>query len=268
MKLSRRGLLKEGGVFLLGAAVGGLSLSHPGDLARATAVKQETIEVPWPYKKLNPEVVAEKAYDGYYKGACCYGVFESIIGELRAEIGAPYTMVPTSMMIFGEGGIAGVASVCGALNGAAAAIFLVTGKMDKKEREVAFSLTRELFNWYEQVPLPDYRPPKPKYEIVKSVSRSTLCHASVSNWCKTAKVKAFSKERSERCGWLTSSVAKYTVELLNANAEGSFKGIHKLSKEVQSCRSCHDQKSTLENTRGMMDCGGCHFRGPAQHSKT
>jgi hypothetical protein len=172
------------------------------------------------------------------------------------------------MMIFGEGGIAGVASVCGALNGAAAAIFLITGKMDKKEREVAFSLTRELFNWYEQIPLPDYRPPKPKYEIVKSVSRSTLCHASVSNWCKTAKVKAFSKERSERCGWLTSSVAKYTVELLNANAEGSFKGIHKLSKEVQSCRSCHDQKSTLENTRGMTDCGGCHFRGPSQHPKT
>ena len=67
MKLSRRGLLKEGGFFLLGATVGGLSLSHPGDLARATAAKQETIEVPWPYKKLNPEAVAEKAYDGYYK---------------------------------------------------------------------------------------------------------------------------------------------------------------------------------------------------------
>lgn len=28
------------------------------------------------------------------------------------------------------------------------------------------------------------------------------------DWCKTAKLKAFSKERSERCGWLTGSVAK------------------------------------------------------------
>ncbi len=104
MKLSRRGLLKEGGIFLLGATVGGVSLSQRGGLARAAAVKQETIEVPWPYKKLNPEAVAEKAYPEYYKGACCYGVFESIIGELRAEVGAPYTMVPTSMMIYGEGG--------------------------------------------------------------------------------------------------------------------------------------------------------------------
>jgi hypothetical protein len=70
------------------------------------------------------------------------------------------------------------------------------------------------------------------------------------------------------CGWLTSSVAKHTVELLNANAEGNFKDIHKLSKEVQSCMSCHEKGGTLENTRGMMDCGGCHFRGPSQHPKT
>lgn len=268
MKLTRRGLFKDGGIFLLGASVGGLSFPLPKHLARASTVKQEAQEVPWPYKKLNPEVAAEKAYYAYYKGACCYGVFQSIIGELREEVGAPYSMIPTSMMIFGEGGIAGTASVCGALNGAAAAIFLITGQMEKKEREVAFALTQELFHWYEQVPLPDYRPPKPKYEIVSSISRSTLCHASVSNWCKAAKLKAFSKERSERCGWLTGSVAKYTVRLLNANAEGDFKAVHKLSKDVQSCRDCHDKGSALENTRGMMDCGGCHFKKPAQHPKT
>ncbi|NWF93055.1 MAG: C-GCAxxG-C-C family protein [Syntrophaceae bacterium] len=267
MKLSRRGLLKEGGVFLLGATAAGLSFSRSGELMSAVAANQETMEVPWPYKKLNPEVVAEKAYHGYYKGACCYGVFDSIVGELRREIGAPYTTIPTSMMIFGEGGVAGIASVCGALNGAAAAIFLITGSMEKEKRELAFSITKELFNWYEQVPLPDYRPSKPKFEIVKSISRSNLCHASVSNWCKVAKVKAFSKERSERCGWLTGSVAKYTVELLNANAEGNFKAIHKLSKEVQSCRSCHDKGGAIENTRGMMDCGGCHFRAPSKHPK-
>lgn len=268
MKLSRRGLLKDGGVFLLGATVGGLSFFQPGDLARAATVEQETMEVPWPYKKLNPEAVAEKAYVGYYKGACCYGAFEGIIGELRKEMGSPYATIPTSMMIFGEGGIAGIASICGALNGASAAIFLITGGMEKGKREVAFALTRELFNWYEQEALPNYKPQKPKFEIVKSVSRSPLCHASVTNWCKVAKFKAFSKERSERCGWLTASVAKHTVELLNANAEGSFKTIHKLSKDVQSCRSCHDKGSTLENTRGMMDCGGCHFRAPSQHPKT
>jgi len=268
MKISRRGLLRDGGVFLVGATVGGLSLSLPSNSVQASAGKQDVIEVPWPYKKLNPEAVAENAYHGYYKGACCYGSFNSIIEELRKEIGAPYAMIPTSMMIFGEGGIAGISSTCGALNGAAAAIFLITGNIEKEKRKVAFSIIRELFHWYEQTPMPYYRPPKPKYEIIKSISHSTLCHASVSNWCKTAKLKAFSKERSERCGWLTGSVAKYTVELLNANAEGNFKAIHKLSKDVESCRSCHDEGSALENTRGMMDCGGCHFRAPSQHPKT
>lgn len=268
MKISRRGLLKEGGVFLVGATVGGLSLSLPRNSAQASAGKQDVVEAPWPYKKLNPDVVAENGYHGYYKGACCYGVFNSIISELRKEVGAPYTTMPTSMMVYGQGGIADIASICGALNGAAAAIFLITGQLEKEKRKVAFSLINELFCWYEQEALPNYRPKNPKFDIVKSISHSTLCHVSVSNWCKTAKFKAFSKERSERCGWLTGSVAKYTVELLNANAEGNFKAIHKLSKDAQSCRSCHDKGSTLENTRGIMDCGGCHFKAPSQHPKT
>jgi hypothetical protein len=140
--------------------------------------------------------------------------------------------------------------------------------MEPKKKELAFALIHELFNWYDQEALPNYRPKSPKFEIVKSVSRSPLCHASVTNWCKVAKFKAFSKERSERCGWLTASIAKYAVELLNENAEGSFKGIHKLSSEVQSCRSCHDKGSKLENTRGMMDCGGCHFTPQTKHPKT
>ncbi len=268
MNLSRRGLLKDAGIFLLGGTLGSLSLSAPRTLGAANTGKQESTEIPWPYKKLNPETVAESAYLGYYKGACCYGAFESIIGELRKEIGSPYTMIPTSMMIFGEGGIAGVGSVCGSLNGASAAIFLLTGGVEKEKREIAFALTHELFNWYEHEALPTYRPKKPNFEIVKSVSRSSLCHASVSNWCKTAKFKAFSKQRSERCGWLTASVAKYTVELLNQHAEANFKAVHKLSGTVQSCRSCHDKGSALENTRGMMDCGGCHFTPRTKHPTT
>ena len=222
-------------------------------------------ELPWPYKKLDPLVVAEAAYHDYYKGACCYGVFESIIGQLRKEIGAPYTSVPTSMMVFGEGGVAGIGTLCGSLNGAAAALFLLTGGMDKPKREPAFDLIKDLFNWYEQTALPVFRPTKPKFEIVNSISGSTLCHASVSNWCKTSKFKAFAPERSERCGWITASVAKYTVELLNQQAEGTFKAAHKLSPDVQSCVACHEKGGTLENIRGTMDCGGCHFTGKTAH---
>lgn len=265
MKVSRRDLLKDAGLFLFGASVAGLSPSLQKDASGAAPGQQEAAEIPWPYKKLNPEAVAENGYAGYYKGACCYGAFEGILAELRKEIGSPYTMIPTSMMVFGEGGVAGRSTLCGALNGASAAIFLAAGNMEKKE--VAFALIHELYNWYEQEPLPNYRPKSPKFEIVKSLSHSPLCHASVTNWCKTAKFKAFSKERSERCAWLTASVAKYAVELLNKNADGGFKGIYKLSAETETCRNCHDKGGNLENTRGMMECGGCHFTPKTTHPK-
>lgn len=244
-----------------GATVAGFGLS----LQSQSLAQSMPKEVPWPYEKLDPMLVAEIAYQEYYKGACSYGVFESIVGQLRKKIGAPYTGIPTTMMIYGEGGVAGTASLCGALNGAAAALFLVTAGVDKPKREPAFDLIKELFNWYEQTALPLFRPAKPRFEIVKSVSRSDLCHASVSNWCKTSKFKAFSPERTERCGWLTGSVAKYTVELLNQHTDGSFVTAHKLSPAVQACVGCHEKGGSLENTRAMMDCGGCHFNAKMAH---
>lgn len=230
--------------------------------------KDEVPELPWPYKKLSAEAVAERAYESYFQGACCYGVFASIIGELREVVGSPYTTLPTAMMIYGEGGVAGIGSVCGALNGAAAAIFLIAGAVEKSKREVSAAITRELFNWYAQTPLPDFRPVAAKLEIVKSVSCSNLCHVSVSAWCKASKCKSFSKERTERCGWLTASVAKRTVELLNASLDETFKVTHELSGRAQACVDCHGKGSRLENTRGMMECGGCHFRGELEHPAT
>ena len=267
MSVSRRDALRGGGALLLGL-LGASSVVKPKNLFGAgETVPKSGLDLPWPYKKLNPEAAAEAGYYGYYAGACCFGAFEGIIGELRKEVGHPYTMIPTGMMVFGEGGVAGVGALCGALNGAAAAIFLVTGGVDKKLREPAFEIIRELYTWYEQEPLPDYKPKRPKFEIVKSVSRSQLCHASVSTWCKVSKFKSFSSQRSERCAWLTASVAKHTVELLNNYAQGTFKPVHTLSADVQSCRQCHDQGGALENMRGTMDCGGCHFTPLTKHPK-
>ncbi len=265
MGLSRRDLMKNAGMLAAATGVGGLALSFGASAVAQTADKQAApLELPWPYKKIDPLAVAEAAYAGYYKGACCYGVFEGIIGQLKKEIGAPYTTFPSAMLVVGQGGVADTASLCGCLNGAASAIFLVTGGMENKKRELPYQIIWEVFNWYEQTELPDYRPKTPKFEIVKSVSRSTLCHISVTKWCKAAGFKAFSKERSERCAWLTASVAKYTAELLNSNADGAFKMAHPLTAATKTCRGCHDKGSKLENTRAMMDCGGCHFTPKAK----
>lgn len=261
VKTRRREVLK-----MFAAASGAAALTPLlGRGLRASAAQDKIPVVPWPYKRLDPASAAEGGYAGYYKGACCYGAFNAIVSRLQEEVGFPYTVMPSEMMIFGEGGVAGISSLCGALLGASAAIFLLHGGLDPKKREEAFLLIHELFNWYEQEALPNYRPKNPKFEIKASVARSPLCHVSVSRWVKATGFKSFSKERSERCGWLTASVAKYTVEMLNAKLDGTFKPAHALSADVKTCRSCHDKGGTLENSRGMMDCGGCHFTGKVKH---
>lgn len=148
---------------------------------------------PWPYHKLDPDAVAERAYKGFLTGHCMYGSFYGIIGELADKYGAPYNSFPFMMMKIGAGGVADWASLCGALNGPALAISLLSSEPKP--------LVDELFNWYQIEPLPDYKP-KQKVRVditTKSVSHSPLCHASVSRWCEKANVKAFSLERDERC---------------------------------------------------------------------
>ncbi|MDA8125179.1 MAG: C-GCAxxG-C-C family protein [Deltaproteobacteria bacterium] len=254
--------MKKAGMAAVGTGFAELSLSLANKAAAAGAAEKKqdkSTDLPWPYKKLDPVTVAEEAYQGYYRGACGYGVLEAIVSPLQKEIGFPYTTLPLTLFVVQQGGVADVASLCGALNGAAHAIFLVAGGMDKKQREIAYAIIQDLFLWYEQTALPDYRPKTPRYEISKSLSGSNLCHISVSKWCKTSKFKSFSNERSERCGWLTAAVAKHTVELLNKYADGAFQAAYPLSAAAQNCRGCHDKKSKLENTRAVMDCGGCHF---------
>lgn len=256
MKRGRRDALK-----IFAAAAAGAAALTPilTGKVHATRETEKSPAVPWPYKKLDLDRVGERAYAGYYNGACCYGAFEGIVGQLREDVGYPYTLMPSEIMVFGEGGVAGISSLCGALIGTSSAIFLAAGGLEGKKRGEAFGIIRELFTWYEQEALPNYRPTNPKFEIKSSVANSPLCHASVTRWCKAIGFKSFSRERTERCGWLAASVARYGAELLNRKLDGAFKAAHGLSPAVQTCRSCHDKDGTLENSRGLMDCGGCHF---------
>lgn len=259
MGLSRRDLMKKAGIAAVGTGFAGLTLSMANRAIGAGEQQIKIPDLPWPYKKLDPVAVAEAAYQGYYKAACGYGVFESIITPLQKEIGFPFTVMPLALFTVGHGGVADVASVCGCLNGAAHAIFLLTGGIDPKPRAKAYAIIQDLFLWYEQTALPDYRPSKPRFEIIKTKAASNLCHVSVSKWCKASKFKSFSKERSERCAWLTAATAKRTVEILNTYADGTFKIAYPLSAAAEACRSCHDKGSKREDTRAVTDCGGFHF---------
>ena len=262
METSRRDLVKQTGALMIGAGFAAVAqaVAQP-----SAATAQKPPALPWPFQPVDPVKAAQAAYDHYYAGGCMFATFEGVTGQLRETIGYPYTSFPTYMLMYGEAGVADTATLCGALNGAAAAIYLMAGGIRPERKEIAFAMIRELFTWYEQTELPDFEPEVSMFDIVKSVAHSPLCHASITNWCKAAKVKTHSPERAERCAWLCGSVARQTIKLLNENAKGSFKPAAVLSTETQTCRSCHN--SELDNTRGSMECGSCHFTPPATHSK-
>ena len=212
--------------------------------------------LPWAYTKLDPLVTADRAYQGFYVERCMYGVFESIIGQLGEKFGEPYSLFPFEMMRYGEGGVAGWSSLCGALNGAAAAIKLVSKNY--------ITQVNELFTWYEQILLPTYVPKKPRlaFDMPTSISGSVICHTSVTLWTKASgnKYRNDSKERDERCARVTASVAEYTAKLLNAEYDGKFIAAFKTKPEVKRCQGCHTAKTeeALCNSRGKMDCITCH----------
>jgi len=269
-KISRRDVMKAGATLAAGLAFGGggLSLltscgqagaaaaptattSAAPSAAAAKAQAQTPPEWPWPYQPLDPKAVAQKAYEGFYEAACMYGAFNAIISALREKVGYPYTTIPTQMARYGEGGVVGWATLCGTLNGSAAAINLVSKDYSK--------IVDELMGWYTTAKLPTFEPSQPKVKIqTTSVSGSPLCHVSVTEWCKASGAKSESPERAERCARLAASVAAHAVELLNDYAAGKFAATFSLPASISTCGACHLKGGTIENARGKMDCVQCH----------
>lgn len=70
-KLSRRSFFSTAGIFMSGAvatAAVGCSCT-PMFKKKEPAKEQAQVSWPYPYVKLDPELVREKAYVGYYKNA-------------------------------------------------------------------------------------------------------------------------------------------------------------------------------------------------------
>ena len=251
----RQFLKKAGGVTLSVIAVSGVSGLLASCTSEPTKESADLVSVPWPYQKLDAIAAAERGYEAYYNGGCMYGAFEGIIGELRDKIGAPYDQFPSAMMKYGGAGVAGWGTLCGTCNGAAAAIALV------HPAETRNQVISQLYGWYGEEALPDYKPANPKMEsIPTSVAGSQLCHVSVTKWCEESGYKAASAERADRCAWLTASTVKKAVELLNAGATGEIPVVYTVPESVTGCLSCHSKGSSLENIHisNQTDCESCH----------
>lgn len=129
---------------------------------------------------------------------------------------------------------------CGAINGAAALISLVTDKATSDK------LINELFGWYTQARLPTdasnqlaidqgYGQNKVNEALPQNTAGSPLCHASVTMWCDLANKKVGDLERKERCGRVTGDCAAYAAFLLNENLLGHFNPVYVVPQEVTAC---------------------------------
>jgi hypothetical protein len=209
----------------------------------------------WAYVHLDPAMTAGSAYELYKSGSCMYAVFRSILAQLADRFGEPYASFPFHMMRYGQSGIAGFGTVCGAINGAAALIGLLVPEKIPQE-----SLITGLFRWYEKANIPGYGPQSPVLDFTPppSVSDSVLCHASVTNWVKKSGYKADSDQRRERCRRLTSDVAFHTAVILNEYIANSYLTDGHDNENIKACMTCHGNKGKLDNTLGKMECSSCH----------
>lgn len=239
--LTRRDFLVSAG----GAAAGiALASTGLGILApKAEGAQVELPEYPWDQYFTEPlDVEAVRALGAKYYGegqGCAEGAFRALLEEL----GEPFSFVPPELMNFGKGGVIAWGTLCGALNGAAAAVSLVFGR-----GQATAAIVNELLAWYSSTPLP-------LDAEVSSVAGNPLCHASISNWCKASGKK--SSERGPRCKALTGDVAAQAALYMNQVLAGTFVPAHPMSEETKECFDCH-VGGYADDTLGKMDCKGCH----------
>ncbi len=264
--LNRRSALASLGLFGGSALLGGCAHQASGEFDASTPSSQLAAEPaaaeppPWKYVKLDPYAVAEVTYEMYTDGGCMYAVVGGVMGALAEKVGEPFRSFPVSMMRYGNGGMGGMGSVCGVVNGCAALIGLFENKKEKERRE---QLITGICTWYENTPLPVYEPSKPVWadEATPSVSNSILCHVAVANWCQVTGRDVKCVERKERCRRTAADGAIRVVDLLNRNLTDPNCECIGVTSEVKGCIVCHGPNG-LKDSKGRMNCGSCHsFEG-------
>lgn len=97
--ISRRRFLADAGMlatgFVTGASIVGITSCAPQEVVKEVpkeVIKEVVKEVPkwpWPYAKVDPELVRKKGQLRCYEGGCGYGAFAAIIDALREKAGFP-----------------------------------------------------------------------------------------------------------------------------------------------------------------------------------
>ncbi len=260
--MNRRNLMKIAAGVIVGSGAGFLTLTN------AFKPKVEFDNEPhkldynptegnWNYALLDPAGTAELAYAFYSEGSCMYATVKSVMSQLAEKIGGPYPSFPFHMFKYGHGGVGGYGSVCGTLNGAAALIGLLIS-----DKNVQDKMITDLFRWYEKEPLPSFVPQNQDVNFLtaKSISNSVLCHASNTNWCKTAGFAVDSNERKERCRRLTADMAGKITTSLNEIFTHTYTTNLNTDETVSTCITCHGNTGKVHNAAVKMSCESCHTK--------
>ncbi|MBY5993567.1 C-GCAxxG-C-C family (seleno)protein [Ferrimonas balearica] len=228
------------------------------------------------YVKLDPMAVAKRAYDGYGRGGCMYGVFDAIVQEL-AEMGhedaCNFAAIPTNIAAYGGGGIAGWGTLCGCVNASAMAVNMLAG-VDRT------AVIRSVFRYYEHTPMPrgdeaflsaigaptrndDAGEPLTADKLGQSVANSILCHTSVSLWSKQSRYGSSHQAKLERCAQVTAEIAYTTVSFLNQSVDGTLEADTQAPGNAD-CLSCHSSSKAepdsyiATDVASQMECQTCH----------
>lgn len=258
--MDRRKAMKITAGAIIGGGAGILTLTNAfkpeyQPMEESRKLEYNNTKTSWAYYPLDPAVTAELAYKHFDSGSCMYATFKSIISQLADKFGEPYASFPLHMMKYGHGGVGGFGTICGALNGAAAIIGLFVA-----EKTMQDSLITGLFRWYEETKLPEFRPQMAILDFTppSTISNSTLCHASNTNWVKEAGYKVNSNERKERCRRLASDVVSRVTVVLNEYFGNTYVTDGHDNETVRQCMTCHGDKGKLVNTSSKMTCTSCH----------
>lgn len=208
-QISRKDFLKGMGVTIGGIALAGtLGTTLIGCSTQSTtADTSQTPQYPFPYKKLDLDVVQERAFKGYKeKGGWGAGVAEGFFGTLADEVGYPFNQIPIGMFTNASSGYQ-ISTLCGSLGTAAACIGTVC------EPDVAKELIVKLQNWYKTAEFPTYQPED--LNLPTTVAESVLCADSVGKFMEKSGYEYDSSERKSRCAGVAGETARKMVELLN-----------------------------------------------------
>lgn len=227
---SRRKFLASAATVTAGALVSGGAMVGLSPLTAKAAAPA----IPWAYQPLDIELVRQRAYNNYFVGGCMYASAKALLDSIFEVVGSPWDSIPADMFKFGKGGALSWGTLCGALNGSLAVIELAAGASGD-------ALGHELMGWYGDFPFPSNKLDAIAHYPgqIQTVSKSPLCHTSVSIWCDAANATVNSDQKKDRCAKLAGDTAARAAELLNQWKAGTFVATYQPSAEFTRCMTCH-----------------------------